>query len=323
MGKKRTPTGLVPAEIPDDAYEAVLAGITELLESARRAAARSINSIMTETYWEVGRRIFEEEQKGRARAAYGERLIERLSQDLTTRFGRGFSKVNLKQMRKFYREWGTPEIGQTASDQFAGGTPSSAKMPLSRFPLSWSHYVSLLSVRKPEAREFYEAEALRCGWTVRQLDRQVGTQFYERTLLSRDKAAMLRKGQEAGPDDVLTPEEEIKDPFFLEFLNLKDEYSESDLEEALIRHLETFLLELGNDFTFVGRQRRLRIDDEWFRVDLLFFHRRLRCLILVDLLCGRPHKRSNVAKLVMWRRPEQPPVPSNRILVECHISYRV
>jgi hypothetical protein len=168
MGKKRTPTELVPAEIADDAYEAVLAGITELLESARRAAARSVNSIMTETYWEVGRRILEEEQKGRARAAYGERLIERLSQDLTTRFGRGFSKVNLKQMRKFYREWGTPKIGQTASDQFAGGTPAPAEMPLSRFPLSWSHYVSLLSVRKPEAREFYEAEALRCGWTVRQ-----------------------------------------------------------------------------------------------------------------------------------------------------------
>lgn len=102
---------------------------------------------------------------------------------------------------------------------------------------------------------------------MRQLDRQIGTQFYERTLLSRDKAAMLRKGQKAGPDDVLTPEEEIKDPFFLEFLDLKDEYSESDLEEALIRHLETFLLELGNDFTFVGRQRRLRIDDEWFRVE--------------------------------------------------------
>ena len=186
-------------------------------------------------------------------------------------------------MRKFYREWADPRIGQTASDQFAGGTPAPSEMLFSRFPLSWSHYVSLLSVRKPEAREFYEAEALRCGWTVRQLDRQIGTQFYERTLLSRDKAAMLRKGQKAGPDDVITPEEEIKDPFFLEFLDLKDEYSESDLEEALIRHLETFLLELGNDFTFVGRQRRLRIDDEWFRVDLLFFHRRLRCLILVDL----------------------------------------
>jgi predicted nuclease of restriction endonuclease-like (RecB) superfamily len=183
-------------------------------------------------------------------------------------------------MRKFYQTWPTPRIFQTASEKLSrrGTEPL-----LPRFPLSWSHYVSLLSVRKPEARAFYEAEALRCGWNVRQLDRQIDTQFYERTLLSRNKAAMLRKGQKVGPDDVLTPEEEIKNPFVLEFLDLKDEYSESDLEEALIRHLETFLLELGNDFTFVGRQRRLRIDDEWFRVDLLFFHRRLRCLIIIDL----------------------------------------
>jgi predicted nuclease of restriction endonuclease-like (RecB) superfamily len=156
-------------------------------------------------------------------------------------------------MRKFYMEWRTPEIGQTASDQSAGGTQIPAGMPHMRLPLSWSHYVRLLSVEKPDARAFYEAEALRGGWTVRQLDRQIGTQFYERTLLSHDKAAMLKKGQKAKPEDAITPEEEIKDPFVLEFLDLKDEYSESDLEEALIRHLETFLLELGDDFTFVGR----------------------------------------------------------------------
>ena len=119
-----------------------------------------------------------------------------------------------------------------------------------------------MSVEKSEARSFYETEALRGGWSVRQLDRQIGTQFYERTMLSRNKAAMLTKGQNARPEDAVTPEEEIKDPFVLEFLNLKDEYSESDLEEALIRHLETFLLELGDDFAFVGRQKRLRIDDE-------------------------------------------------------------
>ena len=144
-----------------------------------------------------------------------------------------------------------------------------------------------MSVEKPEARTFYEAEALRGGWTVRQLDRQIGTQFYERTLLSRNKAAMLTEGQKARASDALTPEEEIKDPFVLEFLDLKDEYSESDLEEALIRHLENFLLELGDDFAFVGRQRRLRIDDEWYRVDLVFFHRRLRCLMLIDLKLGK------------------------------------
>jgi predicted nuclease of restriction endonuclease-like (RecB) superfamily len=155
------------------------------------------------------------------------------------------------------------------------------------FPLPWSHYVLLLSIKKPEARTFYEAEALRGGWSVRQLDRQISSQFYERALLSRNKAAMLKKGAKSLPADALTPEEEIKDPFVLEFLNLKDEYSENDLEEALILQLEHFLLELGGDFAFVGRQRRLRIGGEWYRVDLLFFHRKLRCLVIIDLKLGK------------------------------------
>jgi predicted nuclease of restriction endonuclease-like (RecB) superfamily len=122
---------------------------------------------------------------------------------------------------------------------------------------------------------------------VRQLDRQIGSLFYERALLSKNKAKMLEKGERAEPGDAMTPQEAIRDPFVLEFLNLKDDYSESELEEALIRHLTDFLLELGDDFTFVGRQRRLRLDDTWFRVDLLFFHRRLRCLVVIDLKVGR------------------------------------
>lgn len=122
---------------------------------------------------------------------------------------------------------------------------------------------------------------------MRQLDRQINSQFYERTAMSRNKAVMLRKGAKALPEDRVQPTEEIKDPFVLEFLGLKDEYSETDLEEALIRHLETFLLELGSDFCFIGRQKRLRIGDEWYRVDLLFFHRRLRCLVIIDLKIGK------------------------------------
>jgi len=152
--------------------------------------------------------------------------------------------------------------------------------------LPWSHYVRLLSVQNHEARRFYEEEALRGGWTVRQLSRQIESRFYERTALSRNKASMLRKGQVARPEDSVGADEEVKDPLVLEFLGLKDEYSENDLEEALIRHLERFLLELGNDFAFIGRQRRLRIDDEWYRVDLMFFHRRLRCLVIIDLKLG-------------------------------------
>ena len=163
----------------------------------------------------------------------------------------------------------------------------SAQLTAAQFPLPWSAYIRLLSVKNEQARKFYETEALRGGWSVRQLDRQINSLFYERTALSKDKAKMLTKGAAAKREDAITPEEEIKDPYVLEFLGLKDEYSESDIEEALILHLERFLLELGGDFAFVGRQRRLRIGDERYRIDLLFFHRKLRCLVVIDLKRGR------------------------------------
>ncbi|MBA3441451.1 MAG: DUF1016 domain-containing protein, partial [Pyrinomonadaceae bacterium] len=244
-------------------YDSALADMVALLEHARHASARAVNAIMTATYWEVGRRIVELEQGGSRKADYGEQLIDRLASDLTKRFGRGFGRRNLFQMRAFYLTYSG--IVQTPSAQFDLATLGK------QFPLSWSHYVSLLSAKTPEAREFYETEVLRGGWSIRQLKRQMNSMFFERTLLSRNKAAMLTKGVKAKPEDTVSAEEEIKDPFVLEFLNLKDEYSESQLEEALIRHLETFLLELGGDFTFVGRQKHLRIDDQWFRVDFIFF----------------------------------------------------
>jgi predicted nuclease of restriction endonuclease-like (RecB) superfamily len=288
-------------------YDTVLSDVIDLLESARRASARTINTIITATYWEIGRRIVEFEQGGSKKAEYGEQLIDKLSNDLTKRFGRGFMRRNLYQMRAFYIAY--PEIVQTASAK-------SIRTAAQRFPLSWSHYVRLLTVKKSEARIFYEAEALRGGWSVRQLDRQISTLFYERTLLSENKAAMLKKGTEAIPEDAVTPEEEIKDPFVLEFLNLKDEYSENDLEEALIQHLEKFLLELGEDFAFIGRQRRLRIGDQWFRVDLVFFHRILRCLVIIDLKVGKfthadagqMHLYLNYARENWTHKDENPPV---------------
>lgn len=294
-------------------YETLLRGVSALLEEARRSAARSVNAIMTATYWEIGRRIVKFEQHGTARAGYGEVLMERLAQDLMARHGRGFSQQGLYKMRGFYTGWRifpTPSgklearaVPPTASAEIGhrnqqrpsvGSAQPIAHLPVHAtaglaeiFPLSWSHYVRLLSVEDLTARAFYEAEAIRGGWSVRQLDRQISTLFYERTALSRHKAAMLRKGAHAKAGERPRPEEEIKDPFVLEFLNLKDEYSESVLEEALIRHLEHFLLELGNDFTFVARQKRLRVGDEWYRIDLVFFHRHLRCLILIDLKTGK------------------------------------
>jgi predicted nuclease of restriction endonuclease-like (RecB) superfamily len=295
-----------------DPYPTVLSAVVELMEAARRAAARSVNAIMTATYWEIGRRIVEMEQRGESRAEYGKQIIDRLAKDLSEQFGRGFQRSNLFQMRSFYLTY--PHIGQSFPPEKL--SPEIFQTLSGKFPLPWSHYVKLLSVKSAEARSFYEAEALRGGWSVRQLTRQINTQYYERALLSRNKAAMLEKGSALRPEDAVTPEEELKDPFVLEFLNLKDEYSENDLEEALIQHIESFLLELGGDFTFVGRQRRLRIGDQWFRVDLLFFHRRLRCLVIIDLKlgeftyadAGQMHMYLNYARQ-NWTYPdENPPV---------------
>lgn len=319
---------------PDHHYLDLLENVGGLLESARRASARTVNALMTATYWETGRHIVEFEQRGSLRAVYGKGLISRLSADLTKRFGRGFGPVNLSQMKKFYLSWPAERIFQTPSEkspsivQTASGKSSSASTPATRsglatlkavgsgFPLPWSHYGLLLRLRSNETRAFYETEALRGGWSVRQLQRQIDSQFYERTALSRDKAKMLTRGARARPNDAVTADEEVKDPLVLEFLGLKDEYSESELEDALIRHLEHFLLELGNDFTFVARQRRLRIDDEWYRVDLLFFHRKLRCLVVIDLKLGRfTHADAGQMHLYLnyarehWTQPdERPPV---------------
>jgi predicted nuclease of restriction endonuclease-like (RecB) superfamily len=323
-----------------DGYGGIRSAIVEIVSAARVTAARNINALMTATYWEIGRRIVEAEQQGRRRAGYGEQLIVRLSGDLTRELGRGFSARNLEQMRQFYLAWPIPQTlsaelanrllpparrqkSQTVSAQSAsehGTAVRSSKFSLAelaqRFPLSWSAYVRLLAIKNEQAREFYEIESLRGGWSVRQLDRQIGSQFYERTALSKDKAAMLNKGAAPKPGDAVTLDDAVKDPYVLEFLSLKDEYSEADLEEALIHQLEDFLLELGNDFTFVGRQRRLRIDQTWYRVDLLFFHRRLHCLVIIDLKLsalthadvGQMHMYCNYAK-ENWTLPdENPPV---------------
>jgi predicted nuclease of restriction endonuclease-like (RecB) superfamily len=291
--------------------------VVNVVESARRAAARNVNAVMTAAYWEIGRRIIATEQGGQTRAGYGQALIARLADDLTRRFGRGFGKANLASMRAFYVAWPATEIFQTVSGKSAATenfqTPSGKSpatggvvggigttpeyMALSaRFTLPWSAYVRLLSVKTAAARAFYETEALREGWSVRQLDRQINSQLYERLALSRNKAALLGKATDVQPGDLVTPEQAIRDPFILEFLDIKDE--------------------LGDDFAFVGRQRRLRIDDTWFRVDLVFFHRRLKCLITIDLKVGRfsyadagqMHLYLNYAR-EHWMKPgENPPV---------------
>src|ERR1700674_4738025 len=307
-----------------DNYSKIRAGIVELLKAARSSAARNVNTLMTATYWEIGRRIVQSEQAGEKRAEYGELHIKRLAKDLSASFGRGFGPRNLAQMRSFYLAWSHGKILQTLSAKSSTpipfneiqGQPQPVQALANQFPLPWSSYVRLLSVKSAEARTFYETEALRSGWSVRQLERQIGSQFYERIALSQNKAAMLERAENSEPSDLVTAEEAIKDPFVLEFLNLKDEYSESDLEEALIHRLTDFLLELGDDFAFLGRQRRLRIDDTWFRIDLVFLHRRLHGLVIIDLKVGKfsyadagqMHLYLNYAQ-EHWMKPgENPPV---------------
>ena len=311
------------AALAEDRYRPVFNEAAEIVGAAREHVARSANAAMTAAYWLIGRQILEFEQAGKGRAQYRRALVEKLAEDLTKRFGRGFSRRNIAQMRLFYQMYPPAQILQTVSGKtdFKSILQTvSAESALSRiancFPLPWSAYVRLLSITNPHAREFYETEAVRGGWSVRQLDRQINTQFYERTALSKNKAALLTKGQVQQPEDVVRPEEAIKDPYVLKFLDLKDEYSETDLEDTLIRHLESFLLELGADFCFMGRQRRLRIGNTWYRVDLVFFHRRLQCLVIIDLKlgafthadAGQMHLYLNYAREHWVRDGENPPV---------------
>jgi predicted nuclease of restriction endonuclease-like (RecB) superfamily len=356
---KKKPDQKTISLTPSAEYGGLIGGIAELLEAARRNAARTVNALMTATYWEIGRRIVKFEQQGQERAGYGEQILSKLSQDLTARFGRGFSRQNLQRFRLFYLSQPAEKICSTLSSKLTGGirsspsnelgattivqtpsakskvaeirptasgisqTPSGKSSPFAlselarSFPLPWSHYILLISrIRSPEAFAFYHTEALRGGWSVRQLDRQVASQFYERTAASRNKHGMLRKGAVASVEDSVSADEEVRDPLVLEFLGLKDEYSETHLEEALLRHLENFLLELGGDFAFIGRQRRLRIGGEWYRVDLLFFQRKLRCLVVIDLKVGKfthadagqMHLYLNYAREHWAQSGENPPV---------------
>ncbi|MFH0919434.1 MAG: PDDEXK nuclease domain-containing protein [Fibrobacterota bacterium] len=323
-----------------ETYDTMLSGMVELLNKARQATKKTVNVFMTATYWEVGHRLVEFEQHGKARAEYGDKLLNRLGADLTVKFGRGFSRRNLQTMRQFYLCYPPAKIWQTLSAKSGKSHFSSASSsvePIRQtvsaksghilqslgldaialcFPLPWSHYARLISARSPEARAFYEEEAFRGGWSERTLDRQMSTLFYERMALSKDKAKMFSKHSKAHAGEAALPIETMREPLILEFLDLKDDYSESDFEEALVTHLQKFLLELGDDWAFVDRQRRLRLDSQWYRVDLLFYHRVLRCLVVIDLKLGKfthadagqMHLYLNYAREHWTRAGENPPV---------------
>lgn len=247
--------------------------IASLLQAARQSVTQTLNHAMVTTYYDIGKMIVEEEQHGQARAAYGQAVLEDLSQRLTRNFGKGFSVVNLRQMRSFFLAY---SIQQTPS----------AELPAHDFRLSWSHYLKLMRIDDSAERRFYEIECAQNRWSVRELQRQYDAALYQRLALSRDKAGIQQLAQQG--QRIETPIDVIKDPYVLEFLGLPEHerYSESELEQHLIDKLAQFLLELGKGFTFVGRQVRITFDEKHFRIDLVFYNRLLRCFVVIDLKIG-------------------------------------
>ena len=273
-----------------------------LLTEARKSVVRNINQTMVYTYYEIGRMIVEDEQKGQHRAQYGKQVLIELSERLTKEFGRGFSIENLDRMRYFYQ---TYSISSTLLTKFQNAENQSieisetllrkslpisqtlsAKLQITNFQLSWSHYLKLMRIEDVAERQFYEIETLNNQWSLRELQRQYDSALYQRLALSKDKQGILelsKKGQ-----IVEKPEDAIKDPFIIEFTGFpeKSNYSETDLEQKLIDKLEHFMLELGKGFTFVGRQVRFTFDEKHFRVDLVFYNRLLQSFVLIDLKIG-------------------------------------
>ena len=255
--------------------------VKELLHNARNKVYQTINSTMTQTYWEIGRRIVEEEQSGEDRAEYGKSLLKALSYQLTQEFGRGFSVDNLEKMRKFYLVYPNSE---TVSR---------------KFKLSWSHYIFLTRISNENERNFYEIESIEGHWSLRELRRQFDSGLFERLALSRDKgkvAELATQGQ-----IIQDVQDLIKDPYILEFVGLPEQhhYSESQLEQKLIDKLEHFLLELGKGFTFVARQKRITIDEEHFKIDLVFYNRFLKCFVVIDLKIGKL-KHQDIGQMMMY-----------------------
>ncbi|MGJ0361750.1 PDDEXK nuclease domain-containing protein [Aliarcobacter cryaerophilus] len=255
--------------------------IKELLYSAKNKVYQTINTTMTQTYFQIGKRIVEEEQNGELRAEYGKKLIKNLSLELNKEFGDGFSIDNLKNMRRFYLCF---QKSETLSHQFK---------------LSWSHYIFLTRIENIDERNFYEIESIENSWSLRELKRQFDTGLFERLSLSSDKQKI--KELSLNGQVIQTAQDLIKDPYILEFVGLPELsiYSESELEQKLIDKLEHFLLELGKGFTFVARQKRITIDEKHFKVDLVFYNRLLKSFVVIDLKIGEL-KHQDIGQMMMY-----------------------
>ena len=270
--------------------------VSLLIEEAKKNVKTAVNIAMVYTYFEIGRMIIEEEQNGDNRAEYGKYIIKNLSSFLTEHYGKGYSVDNLKLIRRFYIIYKTDSIGETVF-------PQSKNYPVTitgrKFYLSWSHYLKLMRISNIEERHFYEIESVKNDWSLSELKRQYDSSLYERLALSKNKDEVILLSQKG--QIIEKPADAIKDPYVLEFLQLPElpVYSETELENKIIDHLQQFLLELGKGYTFVGRQVRLTFDEEHFKVDLVFFNRILKCFVLIDLKIGEL-KHQNIGQMQMY-----------------------
>jgi predicted nuclease of restriction endonuclease-like (RecB) superfamily len=294
---------LTPQSDETDFYKQV----ASLLAAARQYAKRQLDNTIVAAYYEIGRMIVEREQRGQKRAQYGAKLIKGLSDYLTGQYGRGFSIVNLKSIRKFYQIY-SPSIGQSPTAlseksesliSVLEGNAQKGQFPSAQFKLSWTHYQILMRIENETARRFYEIETVSQQWSVRQLQRQVGSSLYERLALSRNKNKIMtlaNKGQ-----IVENPRDIFKTPYVLEFTGLEERsgYSETELEQALINNLQKFMLELGKGFLFEARQKRFSFDEKSFYVDLVFYNRLLQCYVLIDLKIAEL-KHQDLGQMLMY-----------------------
>ena len=270
--------------------------VSLLIEEAKKNVKTTVNIAMAYTYFEIGRMIIEEEQNGDNRAEYGKYIIRNLSSFLTEHYGKGYSISNLKNFRQFYLIYSNDSIGQTMFSQFKNYP---ATVTERKFYLSWSHYLKLMRISNIEERHFYEIEAVKNDWSLSELKRQYDSSLYERLSLSKNKDEIMLLSQQG--QIIEKPADAIKDPYVLEFLQLPElpVYSETELENKIIDHLQQFLLELSKGYTFVGRQVRLTFDEEHFKVDLVFFNRILKCFVLIDLKIGEL-KHQDIGQMQMY-----------------------
>jgi predicted nuclease of restriction endonuclease-like (RecB) superfamily len=286
-------------DIERNNQEAFYHRICDILTAARTGVARTVNTAQVLSNWLIGREIVEAEQQGKYRADYGENLLKNLAQQLKQDFGAGYSYSNLKYIRQFYLVFpqllAAEEIGHAVRDQSLSGSniaglsnPNPSWQPGQLHPnLSWTHYRTLMRVEQPEARAFYEIEALKNNWSARELERQINSFLFERLAKSLDKEGLMQLATQG--QIIQQPTDVFKDPVVIEFLGLPESprLTESDLETALIGNLQAFLLELGKGFAFVSRQERITLDDDHFYIDLVFYHTILKCYILIDLKVGK------------------------------------